>query len=84
VSTFSPWAFFIGNAWVASIKVKMFLKTAAARPSQWLVVHANNDMPVMQVLQDCFDHIERKVIRQLKHSANAPSRSPFTDLQPRG
>jgi hypothetical protein len=25
-----------------------------------------DDMPVMQVLQDCFDHIERKVIAQLK------------------
>jgi len=25
-----------------------------------------DDMPVMQVLQDCFDHIEREVIGQLK------------------
>ena len=33
------------NEWFASIKVNMSLKTAADRPSPWLVVHANDYIP---------------------------------------
>jgi len=33
------------NEWFASIKVNMFLKTAADRPSPLLVVHANDYIP---------------------------------------
>ena len=33
------------NEWSASIKVNMFLKTAADNPSPWLVVNANDYIP---------------------------------------
>lgn len=52
------------NEWFASIKVNMFLKTAADRPSPWLVVHANDYIPPIRfsvLIGECVHNVRSAV-----------------------